>query len=298
MPRAKGKGNPFHKPGGKGGGQFTTGPGGLGSFKLVGGPIGVGSTLEGLSADHPTRKRVDALAQARGFKDAQQAIDECAARMEKMVDSTSIHKGRRWFLDEHDFHVAQAKKFHVSPEAAIGAMAALSPRCSPRENRDYAEAILAHHKEFDSAKSCSDGVHTGALGKNNEQAWSVVSDDDPEHLTGVKRRSFFNNILFPGRTNDVTVDTQVGKILKAVAIKHAEGASKPIVPPTGKKDTAQEETMRFVSEGAGTKNMDAGAGYYILADAIRTVARNHKESPDTIQSVVWLGMGGGKREDA
>ncbi len=44
--------------------------------------------------------------------------------------------------------------------------------------------------------------------------------------------------------------------------------------------------------------MDAGAGYYILADAIRTVARNHKESPDTIQSVVWLGMGGGKREDA
>jgi hypothetical protein len=291
-----GKGNPYHKPGGKGGGQFTTGPGGLGKFKLVGGPIGVGTTLEGLPADHPTRKRVDELAKARGFDNAQQAIDECVERIEKMVNPTSIRQGRRWYMDEHDFQVAQAKKFKVSPEAAIGAMSALSPRCSPRENRGYAEAVLAHHKEFDSAQACADGVHTGALGANTKQAWSVVSKNDPDVLTGVKRRSFYNNMLFPGRTSDVTVDTQVGKILRSVAIKHAEGASKPILPPTGKKDTAQEETMRFVSEGAGTKNMDAGAGYYILADAIRKVARNHKESPDTIQTVVWSGMGGGKRE--
>src|SRR6266508_5306883 len=95
MPRAKGKGNPFHKPGGKGGGQFTTGPGGLGSFKLVGGPIGVGSTLEGLPDKHPTRVKVDKASQARGFKNAQQAIDECASKIDKLVSKGSIVKGRR-----------------------------------------------------------------------------------------------------------------------------------------------------------------------------------------------------------
>src|SRR6266540_262568 len=292
MPRAKGKGNPFHKPGGKGGGQFTTGPGGLGSFKLVGGPIGVGSTLEGLPDKHPTRVKVDKAAQARGFKNAQQAIDECASKIDKLVSKGSIVKGRRWFAEENKLCAARAKKYKVPTHVAIGATSALSPRCSYQENIRYSNAVLEHHKEFESVGAADAGIQGAGLGANKRMALDIAFNGDPDKLTGAKRRSFYNNILFPGRTNDVTVDTRVGQVLKEVAIKHAEGASKPIKAPEGKKDTAQDETMRFVSESTGTKDMDAGAGYYILADAIRKVAVDRKESSDTIQTVVWLNYGG------
>ena len=291
--RAKGKGNPYHKPGGgKGGGQFTTGPGGLGKFKLVGGPLGVGSILEGLPANHPTRVKVDKIAQSHGFKNAQQAIDECSSRIDKLVSEGSITKARRWYAEENKRCAARAKKYKVPTHVAIGATSALSPRCSYQQDLQYSNAVLEHYKEFPDIAAADKGIQGAGLGANKRMALDIAFHGNPDVITGAKRRSYYNNILFPGRTNDVTVDTRVANVLKEVSVKHADGASDPILPSEGKKDTALAETNRFVSEGAGRNGLDAGAGYYILADAIRAVAKKHNQSPDTIQSVVWLAYGG------
>lgn len=297
--------NPYHVLHGDKGGQFTNKPGGglkldlpkpL-SLDLKSKPIGVGSSLDGLPADHPTRKAVDRIAKSHGFKDAQQAIDECAAEMEKMVTPARLPTGRGWYRRENVLAHQRAKQYGVSASTTAAVESATSPRCKYVTNQKVTIAILERAKKFDKPEDIVADIHGLIMNGFKLEGAKIAKGASPDMLSGAKRRSFYNNIMFPGATSDVTIDTRMASVLRTVSVKHSAKAAKPILPaPGGKaKDPAMKPLLKFVNSASSKDMYDVGAGYYILADAVRKVAANHGESPDTIQSVVWIAVGGESR---
>src|SRR6266542_2742431 len=299
------KGNPYHVLHGPKGGQFTSKPGGgvnldlpkTPGFSLKSKPLGVQSSLEGLPKDHPTRKKVDAVMQQHGFRNAQQAIDECVREMYAMLDGrpTLVDRARAWYRDENVTAHRRAAKYKVSASTAAAVESATSPRCRYVTNQQATDAIFERKDKFDSAEGIAGDIHGLIMNSFKLQGAQLAKGASPETLTGAKRRSFYNNIMFPGRTNDVTIDGRMAQVLQKAGARHARKAKKPLTPRPDEKghDPGLAAAQELLSASAHTANMnDVGAGYYVLADATRIVAGLYGESPDTIQSAVWIRIGG------
>lgn len=95
-----------------------------------------------------------------------------------------------------------------------------------------------------------------------------------EDITTVKLRSFDNNMLSPGRTQDVTVDNaHMSKVGGFIGI-------------------SQDDMTTFMGSGRGLKSFDleAGSGYVSVAESVRTVANEWGVSPDTLQAAYWVSI--------
>jgi len=109
-----------------------------------------------------------------------------------------------------------------------------------------------------------------------EKAMAVMtgSRSVEDVLTENKQRSFYDNIMAPGRTDEVTVDTHMVK-----CIENVYGTSK------------------FASDDLWAKNLGPhtgpdvsvhGVGYIAISEAVRQVADAHGVSPDVVQAAYWL----------
>ncbi len=99
-------------------------------------------------------------------------------------------------------------------------------------------------------------------------------------MTDNKQRSFYDNILLPGSTREVTVDTHMAK-----AIEQSYGV-------------AHDEALRFLALGRQTVKEDIhvqGIGYIAVSSAVQQIADDpnspyYGEDLDTIQAAYWIAV--------
>jgi Dinitrogenase reductase ADP-ribosyltransferase (DRAT) len=106
-------------------------------------------------------------------------------------------------------------------------------------------------------------------------------------LTSPKQRSFANNIMLPGETQDVTVDVMMQKSISF--------ASDP--PPMPKNNEMAQEaglpedrTMQKFFGSGGPTVAAAGAGYVTVAAATRIVAKDLGYPTDAVQAAYWIAV--------
>jgi hypothetical protein len=188
-------------------------------------------------------------------------------------------EGKGWYSDARKFHEGLAAKHGVSIERVTAVTAAISPRCQWLENKRLTARLLEIHKDHPDLSDVELAKVMGgqALPVNKQMAVRLLrgSDNDIEtELTGLKRRSFYNNMLKPGETDDVTID-----VWATMAARNSS--------TTGMTKEASEAFI-YASKVA----TDGGVGYSILADAYRDVAAELDLSPDDVQAIYWTSVTG------
>jgi hypothetical protein len=99
-----------------------------------------------------------------------------------------------------------------------------------------------------------------------------------EHLTGVKRRSFFNNMIDPEGSTDITVDTWM---LRA-----------PMNSTNRKDGLSLTDAGKFLNDSE--KITKGGAGYVSISEAVNTVAKERGLKPHEVQAAYWIAVSGSK----
>jgi hypothetical protein len=101
-----------------------------------------------------------------------------------------------------------------------------------------------------------------------------------ETATGLKVRSFYNNIDDPGGTRDVTIDGHMNKIIGAIS------------------DLDKDAASRLLNKSSPVADAKyAGAGYIGISEAVRALSVEWGVPPDTIQAAYWLKVQKIKYED-
>lgn len=166
-------------------------------------------------------------------------------RINEIVDHLSVVEwlaGMSWYQDAHEFARSTAIAFGVDEEAACWALALLSPL----NNWDQNKADLVELLE---TGTC------GALPLGVERARAVFDGADGGLVAGGRKvRSFGWNILYPGNSLDVTIDTHMVNVLNLPARSY----------------------------------VDRKGVYDALADAFRFKAWELGVLPHQLQAAVWL----------
>jgi hypothetical protein len=209
-------------------------------------------------------------------------VDEITSKIIGM-DAETAARSAGWYFETHEYAVSLADKYDVSLAIAAGVISAVSPRMPWLRNKTVANAILRDFRKYSelSAKDAAKEIGM-ALGANVAMAITIARSGDVEHvLTGIKRRSFYNNIVLPIGSDAVTVDTWMLECFvnvtgtdKATALKYINSCSK--------------------SMGG------AGVGYIVISEAVREVARNMNLYPSQVQALYWVSVSGdfnGGRKD-
>jgi hypothetical protein len=201
----------------------------------------------------------------------------------KTMDVADAVKAANWYFDAHNFAQYLSQTYNTTVEIAAGIIAAVSPRMPWLRNKVVAESILAgmgalaHLSAMDAAKEIGLG-----LSANVSMAIKIARGADiSDTLTGIKRRSFFNNIVDPSVSQSVTVDTWM-----MVAYCHITGQDKKAALDFIR---ANEKALK------GT-----GVGYFLIADAVRIVANEMNLLPHQVQAMYWTVVAGdynGSRTD-
>jgi hypothetical protein len=140
------------------------------------------------------------------------------------------------------------------------------------------------YHRIDPATGGQVGLSVNKDGSNSKVAWgslkegakaiSIMQDGSRENISeqlggAHKVRNFYNNIIDPSNTKDVTVDTH------AVAAAHME-------PLSGKSKEVLNNFGGIESNATGVVG-----SYPLYADAYRQVAKEMNVKPRELQSVVW-----------
>lgn len=209
--------------------------------------------------------------------------DDIRTQISRMTVGDAINAAN-WYFDAHCFATYLSETYGVTVNAAAGVISAVSPRMPWLRNKFVAESILANMGNVadldanDAAKELGLG-----LSANVGMAIKIARGANiSETLSGIKRRSFYNNIVAPrSDCNSVTVDTWMMETYCNVAGTDKATALKFV--------TANEKALK------GT-----GAGYFLIADAVRIVANEMSIKPHQVQSLYWVcatGSMNGGRED-
>ncbi len=181
-------------------------------------------------------------------------------------DRELIRIGAAWYREANAFAAHLSNTYGTPIDRASAVISALSPRMGWVRNKTIAESVIAGWFAGKSADEIR-----GALGANIRMAVAILNGADIDAtLTGVKRRSFYNNILTAGQSDDVTVDTWMQRV--------AMNASTD-------KGMDLDESLRFL-------NARKGAGYIAIAEAVRRVAYRHNVPPATVQAAYWIAASG------
>jgi hypothetical protein len=115
---------------------------------------------------------------------------------------------------------------------------------------------------------------TTILGDNMLKAMELLLDPDliDEHLSTVKVHSFYNNVVAPGETDDVTVDIHVGKVTGWIA-----GFTKEQWDSLYKRGRKRNKEVVIASLGA-----------VMLAPQLRRLAAEWKVKPLDVQAAYWV----------
>lgn len=209
-------------------------------------------------------------------------VDEIVSKIFAM-DSVIAARAGSWYFEANAFSAEIAAKHNVSVEIAAGVIAAVSPRMPWLRNKKVAANILAEFRKYSDLSAMDAAKQIGmALSANVSMAVRIARGEDiATVLTGIKRRSFFNNIIDPANSNSVTVDTWM-----MMAFVNTTGTDKATAL---KYITACEKSLK------GT-----GAGYYTIAEAVREAAAALSITPSQAQALYWVQVAGsfdGARSD-
>lgn len=180
-----------------------------------------------------------------------------------------------WYADAHAFAVWLADTFDTSVEIGAGVISAISPRMPWLRNKITATSVfqllpsVAELNPLDAAKAMGLGFSS-----NFAMAIQIARGEDiAETLSGVKRRSFFNNIAYPHAGDSVTIDTWMVRVFMTLAGLDLTTATKVL--------------SKHAKALGGT-----GVGYFVLADACRNVGVHMGILPHQVQAAYWCSVSG------
>jgi hypothetical protein len=202
-------------------------------------------------------------------------IDEITSKIDNMDPAEAARAGS-WYFEANAFARSLAEKYSTTVEIAAGIISAVSPRMPWLRNKVVAEAILREYAQYSdlSAKDAAKRIGM-ALSVNVAMAVEIARGADiATTLTGIKRRSFFNNIVDPADSDSVTVDTWM-----LMAFVNTTGTDKATA-------------LKFIT--ACEKGLNGtGAGYYVISDCVRSVAKRMNLAPHAVQACYWTAVAGG-----
>lgn len=154
-----------------------------------------------------------------------------------------------WYAAAHLFcqEVAESTGGRTTVRQVAGIVAAISPRLSWAKNMEYARLV----------------VETGTaplMFGNLRKAQRIAEGADPDLVLGGRKvRSFFDNILYPGTSDTVTIDRHAVDIAFGVA---GNDESRKVLAHAGVYDT--------------------------VSDAYRAVGRTLGIRPLQVQAITWV----------
>lgn len=202
-------------------------------------------------------------------------VDEIEATLSNSVIGFN-NPDALWYLHANAFAHQLANKYNTTFTVAAGIISAVSPRMPWLRNKRVAESILIGFKEYDYLPAL-DAAKAMGLGMSANVAMAIKiarGESISDTLTGTKRRSFYNNIVEPLTGIDsVTVDTwMLNAFVTSCGIT--------------KKDAENFARANYRALG-GT-----GAGYYVMAEAVRMVAQAHDVPANFVQAAYWCQVAG------
>lgn len=172
------------------------------------------------------------------------------------VDAT--RSGIDWYSAGHTFAIGMAARYELTVRQACGVIAALSPSTDWDKNLVLADVMA---RTGDCKHPYGDAIR---------KARRILNGEDPsEALGGNKVRSFFDNLLTPATSVEVTID------------RHAH-------------DIAAGR----VTDDAERKVLERKGGYERIASCYRRAAARLGMAPCALQAITWVTWRELKAEDA
>lgn len=197
------------------------------------------------------------------------AEDNLQSVLDRGKASGHFEEDRAWYSTAHDAVGERAARVGVEPGVFAGMVAATSPHSqwSTKSGRlvniDLAEkaAVTARAHPGMTGRQVADTVKAPGMLKNSLANAVDIHNGAPvdQVLKGPKTRSFYNNLIDPKGTANVTIDTHMAR---AMANDHALSG----------KDVA---------------NYTGGKNYAWAADRVRNVAKANNLSPAEAQAAIW-----------
>jgi hypothetical protein len=159
--------------------------------------------------------------------------------------------GKAWYNHAHQLCRVLSNETEIPLKNVCGILAALSPQVSWDTNIASCEAIVRTGK--------IDKAYTGYK-VNVEKAYLCLSVDPLEVLGGLKVLAFYHNILDPLKSDDVTVDTHIGRVLFDKMYLESN-----------------EVSYLFSKRG----NLEA-------QEAIQRESKKHRVRPHVLQAALWV----------
>lgn len=204
-------------------------------------------------------------------------ITDMCNEIESKVSRASLKLGAKWYREANAFAYGLAVKYDIQIATVAAVISALSPRMGWVRNKKIAEHVIAEYDALCAARQDHKdaewiaGQIKGALSANILMAVRILKGWDIDTvLTGTKRRSFYNNIVSAGTSDDVTIDTWMQRVAMAVS------------PDQGMD---LDDSLRFL-------NARKGKGYIAIAVAVRAVAKRMNVPPSTVQAAYWIAASG------
>jgi hypothetical protein len=205
------------------------------------------------------------------------------------VEANQICRG---FLTDFSYDPKNPKKKYIPDltlEKVTGVMAAMSPQMPWPRNIEVCRKILEMEAdpEFRKIPTVQAKDLTGTANTTNvADALKILrGEGTPQQIMGgLKRRSFWNCMLDPTNDWDICVDGWMAAGVRNAGVTYADGS-----PLT-------EGALQWLSDGKTQIAMeDSGAGYIVLADAVRVAAARTGLTPMEAQAVYWVSVGGGTK---
>jgi hypothetical protein len=257
--------NQIHDPKGKfGEGVFEEGP-------TVGGALSTGVDFAHLSA-----KGKRAVAHnMKHFGLTQPTLEKEIA---SKLTTQTLADGKEWYPQANSLADELATENGVTTEQAAGVIAALSPQTPWLRNEYLAERTIGMVDEYPDEMTAEDVADWdgGTLRENLIPAINIVRGKSIDsQLTGVKRRSLYNNIVNPYGTDSVVIDAWMQRSVISAS----------------SNDLSLDDSRAFVNAGKVVTD-GIGAGYVSIRDAVRAVAADYGLPASQIQAAYWLGVKG------
>ncbi len=203
------------------------------------------------------------------------AVMEDIREVISTMDPALASEAKDWYGIAHDFSRGIAATLNMPLETVVGVISAVSPRMPWQRNKVTAVRILAEYGSY-AHLSPLEAAKVMGIGLNFNVAMAIKIARGAEvdnTLTGVKRRSFFNNIVAPMHSDSVTVDTWMARTLMNVM----------------GWDLAKASGFLRANKMA---LLGTGVGYYLIAESIRTVAGEMNLVPSQVQAMYWIAVSG------
>lgn len=206
------------------------------------------------------------------------SIETMVAEIERTITRESLQLGYEWYGIAYAYARGLSAKYGIDFYRVVAVISALSPRMSWPRNKAIAEHTLAVFTNATDPDISTDTIVKsigGALGANLTIAVRILQGESIDSvLTGVKRRSFYNNIAFANTDlSSVTVDTWMQRVAMRAS--------------TNPEGVDLDESLKYLNANRKVTN-GAGAGYIGIAEAVRIVAERHGWPASTIQAAYWI----------